>query len=124
MILISKIEYMETDRDPHQIIHCTSPYEGVAVNTDHGKDIVECNELIELVNGVRFCRYGTDDEIVIGMSKQAQDLIGIQYESWENKEKEYSELYSSFTKARNEISFIKNAGLLRRLSWLFFGYKQ
>ena len=123
MILVKKIEYIETDRDPIDIISMVRPNYPVRVGTEKGAKLVEVSEIHELIKGRRFVRPSTQTDIVIGMSKQASEVIGIQYETFDNMEESIAQLTSQQRVDRETLDKIKSASLLKRLTWLFTGVK-
>ena len=122
MILISRIEIIDTgDQDPYKIISMHMPDSTVPIMTQDGPDAVKCSHIIELVKGRRFVRPSDGLDVMIGCSRQAQDLIGIQYDAWKSQER-LSEGY------RNRIDDLittlvkfRKASLWTRIKWVFSG---
>jgi len=82
----------------------------------------------EIINGRRFVRPKDNIDIVIGMDKHAQNLIGIQYESYEILESQNMKLINELRnkikvidKYKNELDLLKQASFLTRLKWLIKG---
>lgn len=119
MLLITKIEFLDVDGDSHAVV------DERQLEPLHPKDIGMTEEKIvrELVRGRRFTRPNDGVEIVIGLSKQAQDIIGLQYEAWEALEKDRDYWHRKCIASRLKIDSIKMAGFWERLKWLVFGYK-
>lgn len=126
MIIIKNIEIIEVDRDPWELI-AKIPMDGVIpVN---GNKYIETKLFIELIGGQRFVR-PDGKELIIGCSKQAEEVIGIQYEAWGNMSKEWEitrqELYTERgerLKVEGELLKVKQLGFFRRLVALFKGYQ-
>ena len=70
----------------------------------------------EVIYGVRFKR-PDGSTINIGTSKQAQEVIGIQYEAWKNLEKELHRAGSELNSLRKEKKFFQDMGFWSRLRW-------
>ena len=123
MIVITKIEFFETDRDPAEIARNTHPYEYINVNTEQGaKEIVSQKITSEWISGNRFIRPSDGTDIVIGMSVQAQELIGIQYDSWLSMSNELSKYQTINEIKEKEIESAKRATLWTRIKWVLKGY--
>jgi len=82
----------------------------------------------EIINGIRFVRPKDNIDIVIGMDKHAQDLIGIQYEAYEILEENNLQLNNELFRLnkmiiclKNKLDKIKQASFLTRLKWLLKG---
>lgn len=123
MILIKKIEYIETDRDPIEIVSMNRPDAFVPVLTDTGKEHIEVKEIIELVRGRRFCRPSDGLDIIIGMPKKVQDLIVIQYEAWDRMATENTNTHLALSAALRKTREDGKASFFTRLKWLFCGYR-
>lgn len=122
MILIKNIETIEIDRDPVEILKYNNPFQPVPVN---GNTAMEPIEVIkEFVHGRLFCRPSDGKEINLGMTKQAQDVIGIQFEAWEYLENLLSECRNYANMKNQQIEKIKSATFWKRLKWLFYGYSR
>lgn len=128
MILIKNIEMVEVDRDPYEILSTIHPYEAISVYNGSNIEHIEHEVFTELIRGRRFIR-PDGKELIIGCSKQAEEVIGIQYESWENlmglHESTREELYrekGKLLKANEELYAIKQLGFFKRLVLLFKGY--
>lgn len=138
MIVIKSIDFFEVHGERHEFydryIKNGNPL--MKVGTAVGSDQVMVEEVAELIKGREFRSPG-GRSVVIGVSAQAQDIIGIQYEAWENQSRLVEELSRDngrlTTKADQlhrqskekliELNEIKTASFWVRLRWLFFGYK-
>jgi len=121
VLLIKNIEFIETDRDPYEIINLKSPYEAVEVLSNRGREVVSVNEIRELIRGRRFVRPSDNKDIIVGCSKKAEDVIGIQYEAWDTLEKDCQAWSAKTSKLISEISDIKKSGLFKRIKFVFTG---
>lgn len=87
-------------------------------------------ESADFVRGVEFKNPATGESILIGNTNTVSDLIGIQFETFENLENAHKNLSSDYRrvskKSRQLISFVdkvSDASFLTRLKWLFTGCK-
>jgi hypothetical protein len=121
MILIKNIEYIEVDRDPWEIISKRDPYQSVMVNygAECIPESIEC--LTEFVHGRRFVNQSKGLDVVIGMTRDVQNLIGIQYEAWETQEEYITGLNTENQKLKHWRRTICSASFFTRLKWLFSG---
>ncbi len=130
MILIKRIECVQVDGDMVSIMsHSPLSMPHFPVRNELGEEaFVDTRELHqELVRG-RLFRRPDGTEVVIGMSEQCQDLIGLQYEAWDNTLNNVDRLMAreqALVKKNNQISQrladIHTAPWWRRLRWLFAG---
>ena len=123
MILIRSIDVIEIDRDPAEILAWNMPGDIIPVNG--GAEAVEYSVMAELVQGRRYVRRD-GKEIVIGVTKQAQDIIGIQYEAWGSLQSDYEAARKDLSRTAKELKGCKEslrelheAGFFRRLKMLF-----
>lgn len=121
MTLISNIEVIETDCDPIEIISRSKGFPDYAP-VNGGSDMVSIERLSELVRGRVFCR-PDGSRITIGNTKQAADIIGIQYEAWEEVQERCSQYYNQWSVANQKLEGIYSYSFLQRLSKLFKGFK-
>lgn len=124
MIVIKNIEVFETDLDLCEIVSYAPP--GQLVFPSAGEEPVTIDALRELVRGRRFVRPSDGTDIIIGVSKQAADIIGIQYEAWGQLQERLGFLWFSLSKCNKEcvrlettIRSLEAAGFFKRLLWLF-----
>ena len=116
MIVIMEVKAVEVDRPIYKIQRFTKlpllggePWKTIPAETVHQ----------EVIKGRRFRRPSDGTDIVVGCSKQAQDIIGIQYEAWENMEKAMNNMTNSFVDLQNKLSDIMASGIWTRLKWVF-----
>jgi len=119
MLLISKIEFLDVDGDETTIFE-SKPFEPLFLR---GGEMIQAEVAQELVRGRRFRRPSDGEDVVIGCSKQAQDVIGLQYEAWENLEKDRGYWHTQSAALRIKLDAVKSAGFLKRLKWLLHGYR-
>ncbi len=122
MILIKNIEFYETNQDPIEIVSHMMPYEAIEALSDKGDVVVPISEIRELIKGQRFRRSDGVD-IIVGLTKQAQDILGLQYEAWDNMQKELEITHNSLQVANETIKAVTQANIWTRIKYLFCGYK-
>lgn len=127
MIVIKSVEFLETNRDPIELLATTPPYSPVFYGPGPP---IEQEIFKELIRGRRFCRPSDGTDIIVGVSKQAGEVLGIMYEAWDNIEKAYNTEVSKHSitarelyKCKSSLAKILNASFLQRLKWLFLGVK-
>lgn len=91
------------------------------ISMKHGVDPDKMVLTEELVRGRRFVIPTTRESIIIGCSKQVQDLIGIQYEAWENHEKAFERMRSDYVRRivqlEKELKLRKDAWSVLKLQY-------
>ena len=116
MILITKIEYTEVDGDVREIFqHKRRP-----IFRNNHRERVDEKVVREVVRGRRFCR-PDGREIAVGLSEQAADVLGLQYEAWRELEQRAENHRNREMNLDWELLAIKKAGFWTRLKWLFTG---
>lgn len=108
MILITRIEYREVEArgGAHEIRRLSEHV---------GEEMAR-----EIVRGRRFCRPdGT--EVLIVLSEQAADVLGLQYEAWRELEQRAEAHYRRACTLDWELRKIKKAGFWTRLKWVLTG---
>ncbi len=126
MIIIKNIEFIETDCDPVELPTTTHPYSPVIC----GDEAIPHDVLSELIRGMRFRRPSDGVYIVVGLSRQAQDVLGLTYEAWENLEEAYETerrnhamTTSEMIRYRTKIKEMEDSTFWKRLKLLFTGYR-
>jgi len=122
VILIKNIEFIETPRDPWEIFVTHLPHEVIPVEGNSGP-YAEVSVLTELVRGRRFLRPSDGTDIVVGLAKDAQNILGLQYEAWENMAQELKDTRSQMRQLQRERDRARGATIWTRFEWLLFGYK-
>lgn len=125
MIIIKDVDTIEVDENTLiQHLIRLSIFDVMPCKDNNGKIVGEDTHYIEeVVRGRIFRRPRDNKDIVIGMSKKAQYLIGIQYEAWENMEKRIEEKRKEIIKLETIIKKSTEASIFTRLKWLIFGFK-
>jgi len=137
MIVITKIEYLETDRDIYQLQSIASKSQLIELNTHNEKERMQAKLFIETIQGQCFRRPSDGTDIYIGNSRQAEKVIGIQYEAWQSnhmlvkdlsyqKEALKTELSikdNYLKESNNKIEQSINSDFWTRFKWLIGGYK-
>lgn len=131
MIVITKVEYITTDRDPHEIqsMIYDSRCRPLELSTSDGESkFMDIAVSTELVRGCRFDRYTPrrgHKSMLIGMTKAVQDVLGMQYEAvstMNERAEEDSRMVAASAKKLNHLkSQMKNASLWSRIKWVFTG---
>lgn len=129
MIILYDAKIMEVDKDWHEIMR-TPQGTNLEFTRDGMPEVQDVDSIKELINGVRFLRPGADPEdIFVGCDKSISDLLGLQFESWENlnqelcryqdrameSESDYRRLVKDFRVLRNKVTRFNNAPWWRRL---------
>lgn len=133
MIFIRGIDSAEIEGDHTTILDSRERF---VANTSFNPDgpIDEPYIKVETIRGVTF-RRPDGTEVVIGASKEAQDIIGIQYEAWHELEGQYKNqcIQRSFAeRANKKLIFdnepliktntaLINASLMASIGWIFTG---
>lgn len=118
MILVKNLEIIETDRDPMEIVSMHLPHDYIPVNG--GEKAIPCKQLRELIRGRRFRRPDGKD-MIIGMTRQVQDIIGIQYEAWDTLNEALDSYRIQARKYESALDNLHNSGFFKRLKMLFIG---
>jgi hypothetical protein len=143
MIVITEIKTIEVDRD--EIEHRLCHFGRAGTIRDSAGDCVELADAMELIRGKRFVRHSEEEwrvqdgphvcgddcvDVVIGMSADTQNLLGLQYEAQENMQRSLDMLIVDNCEQGREIrelhtqkTAIENASWRQRLKWLFTGIK-
>lgn len=128
MIVIKHIDFLEVQGERYEFRHRYISGNNLLmeVGTANGTAEALVEEVRELIVGREF-RDPSGRTVVVGVSKQAQDIIGIQYEAWENQSKmiedlilECSAIQIKVEQKEKELSKIKSASFWDRLKWMFF----
>ena len=121
MRLIQSVKYIEVNRDPYEIASATPPGYQVQVNTGEGPRFEDVCVLTELIHGRRFVDPLSGTEVVLGVAKEVQELIGLQYDAYETLEKEVQTWVACSSRLRAEVNRLKAAGFWSRIKWVFTG---
>ena len=116
MIIITNIETMEVDADIHQIQQMYKPYEYIPAVIDGAEIGVPAEFVVENIKGRRFFKNGK--EMCIGNSKQAEELIGVQFDAWSELQDRCDTYRLSSIGFQNQLEE-RTGTFWRRLKWLF-----
>jgi hypothetical protein len=72
----------------------------------------------EVIRGRRFTNT-KGEQVIIGMTKEVQDTIGLSFEAFENMEKERDIMNSVQKETLKSLKKYSDAGFLKRLRYLF-----
>ncbi len=131
MIIVKSIEIITVDRDHWELLSLTEPYQAVEVFTpDKNKPSHICsNTFRELIIGRRFVK-PNGEELLIGCSKQAEEIMGIHYDSWDGMLNQLEESRAAFhtikelqLKTEKHLMKIRSLGFFERLVAVFRGYE-
>ena len=125
MIVITKIETLEVDNDWYNFVKI--PEMVVPVMCSEVGPCYEDVELISsLIKGVRFRHPSKHDEIVIGFSESASEILGLSYDAYnnqretiENQQKTIIELESKIKTTNKLIKEVDYQYYLRHNSFQF-----
>lgn len=109
MLVITKVIYEEVCRNPidlHRLDHC--PLQA------------EAEVRAETIRGHRF-RSPNGKTVVIGNAADPADLLGIQFEAFENQKMELMHCLGRVNEMKGQLSTLRGAGFWTRLRYLFLG---
>ena len=90
MIILCDARIIEVDKDWHEIMRM-APGEGLEFTRDGLQEVNDVELIKEMIRGVRFLRQGPDPvDLYMGCDQSVTDLIGLQFETWENMSQELS----------------------------------
>ncbi len=118
MLIIKKVEYIKVPEDHPYFMHKT-PKNMVPVYTDAGKTHMSLDKIhTEIINGIRY-RNSSGEKMVIGCTEKAAKILGLQYDTWESKEKEMQLCYKDLDMYRGKLrKAITNLEKFRSLNFL------
>lgn len=119
MLLVRKVDIIETDHDIAELqAMSSSPDASVPVNG--GRDMEKISVIKELVKG-RLFRRPDGLDIIVGLSRQAQQVLGLYYEVWDQMETTLYSTREQLFKSQRAINKLRRAPFFTRLKWLFRG---
>ena len=131
MLVITKVEYITTDRDPYEIqsMLYDSRCRPLELSTSDGESkFMDIPVSTEIVRGCRFDSYTVErgrKSMLIGMTKDVQDVLGMQYEAVSTMNERAEEDAKMVAKATKKLKHLKsqmdNASLWSRIKWVFTG---
>ena len=129
MIVIRNIDFIETPQDRTEIYHQDPMSPPILLRTQGDDEYMPVSIVQELIRG-RCFRRPDGSELVIGASKQAEEVLGLQYEAWETVHRELCTQRSRLLAAhkqvhkyKDELNGIRCASIWKRLKWLIVGYR-
>lgn len=121
MIIITKVETIETDKDFHTVIKMAHDYSKKYI--PFGKENIECEFVREHIHGRRFVDTRRGIDIIMGITGEAGEKLGLMYECWENMENEKERFRIENKNLIDNIYRIQHYGFFKRLKCLFVGIK-
>lgn len=103
MLVITNIEYIEVEKDIHEIYNGWRPHELVAVGGNTTAVAMKAEVVVELLKGRRFRRPSDGTEVVIGATVAVQKTLGLMYEAWGTMAEELHDAQSANTYHRNQL---------------------
>ena len=125
MIVIKDLEYYEVPDNIHEVIYQIGGNTFIDVNTQTGPIHMPTIEVRkEVIEGKVFVDQ-QGNRVVVGLSKDAQNILGLQYEAWENSEKEINTLRKDISQYRRSVNNLtqENLELNERIKPLTFENK-
>lgn len=133
MIIIESMKTVEVKGDQHtltSLLH-EDMYNPLCVETARGTELMSREYVQEIIRGRRFIT--PKGSIIIGVTKEVQELLGITYEAWENVNQELGRLgrensglirrlveeRAKTCSLEDEVLSLKQASLWVRIKWLF-----
>ncbi len=137
MIIITKVETITVDRDPHEILH-TAGFDQMVWPCD-GEAPVEAEVFSELIHGMRWRWRDAREEIdvTVGITGEAEKILNMGYGIMENLRKQIHEqedtngrlegrlreAHAKLTYYRTAAEQMKESTFMQRLRWLFKGVR-
>jgi len=104
VIIITEIKTFETPYDPWQMVNYNSPaFDLKKVRSVDGKATMDTKEYIELIKGHRFRRPCDGIDVVIGLPREQQKILGLMYDSFEILEKSMHQVNVDFWRASKAL---------------------
>ena len=119
MIIIKNIDFIEVDKTRYELL--SKPHsEPVWVKDNEGPRLADFTEFEEeLIIGRRYKRPSDGTDVYIGVSREAQNIIGLQYEAWDNLQREHDFYYGEHSRLLKIIEEINQASFWTRVKSLF-----
>ncbi len=131
MIIITKVETVETEIDP---IRLPIYDKDDMLFPPHVSEPLPTKTYLEIIKGREFIK-SNGERIFIGMRNEAEEVLGIYYDAWDELHKQINGLYRCIHSSANviddtrmernekekEIEKIKSYGFWKRLKCLFVG---
>jgi hypothetical protein len=128
MLLVTKVEVADVPGREAYIASCKDlPVAPDFVPINNGDDCITGEVYLDNIRGREFVDQ-RGRRICIGMTKEAQEVLGLQYQCWENTLASLERLRvdlanrgSDLVAAHERLRRIKTASFWDRLRWLFVG---
>lgn len=121
MKVITEVKWIEVPHDIWEIAHMQRPEFPIRVDTDSGPEAMNAEVVIEHIRGMRLRNPFTGEDIILGVSVQGAEVIGCAYEAFEELQAGVDSYRDTANARAREIAWIRSAGFLTRLKWLFTG---
>jgi len=120
MLLITEIKTIETDLDVAQVTRLA--YDQSQKHMPFGKEMVERKYVTERIHGRRFVHPSRGIDVVMGVTTEAGEKLGLMYECWTDMIKESSRMREINIGMAWELDKIHGFGFWKRLKCLFVGF--
>jgi len=131
MLVITNIEYIQTEMDPYTIERMLYDSHGGPMElatADGSAKFIDIQTTVDLVRGCHFNHYtlrrGHKSQL-IGMTQAVQDVLGMQYEAVSTMNERAAEDAEREAQAIKNHKHLKNqmdnASLWNRIKWVFTG---
>lgn len=116
MIVITKIDCVELPENPARLCTTETLFSETGVP-------VEVREVMKLVRGQRYVHPLRGIDVIVGVSDEVGEALGITLEVHENMRREIEALREQIIKANYKVALIESYGFWKRLKCLFVGIK-
>ena len=116
MILVKHVEFVRVETD-RAVIHGLHDYTVIPTQCNGVDELMPVSAVRELIRGREF-RRPDGESIVVGCSKQAESVFGIQYEAWDEISRLLSCSRSEVLTLQRKIGGFRRWGTWKRLKWL------
>jgi len=82
---------------------------------------VEQEIVKDIIRGRRFRRPRDGTDVCIGIASDPSDLLGLQYEAWDNMESEWNRQRGLTNMVERDRRQLLGANLWTRIKWVFTG---
>ena len=128
MIIVTNIEYIDTGKNNyyHTLVHKRYNTNTEVVNSGKSPSPGDLEYVDECIKGRRFRHPSKNIDVVLGNSARVNDVLGLQYEAFENLRKENIHANVSLERAmlrenklESKLKTIRSLGFIGRLIFLF-----
>lgn len=122
MKIITEVKVIETPKSIHEIAYWVADAKIKNIpNIGFDGQILNTEIAVEIIKGRRFINPRLELDVVIACNKEAGELLGLQYEAFENLDMENITLTKEITKLNKKIQSLKNVSIWKRIKFLFKG---